>query len=333
MKWYRFYSDTLNDERWQMLTPEAFRVMVNLLSLSGSLPGTQRGTLPNARACAFRLRMNAAEFDRLLPELEEAKLIERASDGALILLEKDNHFKASDNSAERMADMRSRKRVNVTPRDAHSDRGVTPRDVDVTLRERERDREVREDGTAAVKPPVVEVVDGGLVVEEEASEEIELRWADEEKAAPAAALVPVQRKTAVENGRALATPTGTIVPSPAAAALAAQLGADGVAVWQAFNLARGAVKADGHARVVAGRIDAVKRAMMLGITPEEIVAATPFVPPTNGGMGEDRIINYVMAKRGESTPQPYEKASTANRRQLGRELGLAALKEQRNGRQ
>lgn len=138
-RWFRFYDAALDDPKVQRLTPEQFRLWVNLLCLANR----NNGRLPKPEDAAFSLRMPVAEYGQMLRDLVHAGLFDKC-DGTW---EPHNwafrQFK-SDVSSDRVKRYRERQsnaECNVT---------VTPSESD-TESDTDTESEQREDGASA--PP------------------------------------------------------------------------------------------------------------------------------------------------------------------------------------
>ena len=103
MRWFRLYSETLDDEKVQQLPAPLFRYWVNLLCLANA--GTNRGRLPDQRAIAYRLRISLFKCEQVLAALIERALLDRDGD-ALVPHNWDERQPMSDNAAERMRQTR-----------------------------------------------------------------------------------------------------------------------------------------------------------------------------------------------------------------------------------
>lgn len=139
-RWFRFYDAALDDPKVQRLTPEHFRLWVNLLCLANR----NEGQLPKPEDAAFSLRMPVAEYGQMLRDLVQAGLFDKCGG----TWEPHNwafrQFK-SDVSNERVKRYRDRKRnaeCNVTETASESD---TESDTD-------SETEQREEGASAPAP-------------------------------------------------------------------------------------------------------------------------------------------------------------------------------------
>src|SRR3990167_2495207 len=68
MKWFRFYSEVLNDPKVQSLSAADFKAWVNLLCVASEQE--PRGSLP-AEDIAFALRMSVTSANRLISRFTE----------------------------------------------------------------------------------------------------------------------------------------------------------------------------------------------------------------------------------------------------------------------
>jgi hypothetical protein len=117
VKWFRFYHEVLDDPKVQDLEPAVFKHWVNLLCLANDQE--PRGTLPdNPRFIAFRLRIRDATAAKLIAELTDRGLLEKAANCRLSLHNWEKRQAKSDDSAPRVARSRGaspeNNRVNVT---------------------------------------------------------------------------------------------------------------------------------------------------------------------------------------------------------------------------
>jgi|GEM_PF-3882509 len=81
MKWFRVYNEVLHDSKVQTLSPELFRVWINLLCLASG--AEDRGTLPALSQIAFSLRIKEDKASQLIGKLISIGLIDEAEDGGL----------------------------------------------------------------------------------------------------------------------------------------------------------------------------------------------------------------------------------------------------------
>jgi hypothetical protein len=100
MKWFRFYSEALDDPKVQKLRPELFKFWVNLLCLANA--GSPRGTLPSLDDMALRMRIRRDHLDRFIAALEAAKLLVRDGSDALKPHNWDSRQPASDDINSRV---------------------------------------------------------------------------------------------------------------------------------------------------------------------------------------------------------------------------------------
>ncbi|MGN6561975.1 MAG: hypothetical protein ACTHMU_04880 [Thermomicrobiales bacterium] len=79
MKWFRFYSDALENPKVQRLPSDLFKTWVNLLCLANKQD--ERGRLPSVEDMAFALRLPVEVVVNHLADLTERGLIEAGDDG------------------------------------------------------------------------------------------------------------------------------------------------------------------------------------------------------------------------------------------------------------
>lgn len=75
MKWFRLYSEVLDDPKVQQLHPAMFKHWVNLLCLASQTD--EGGMLPDEESIAFRLRVRKSELRKILDTLCAAGLLDR----------------------------------------------------------------------------------------------------------------------------------------------------------------------------------------------------------------------------------------------------------------
>lgn len=81
MKWFRFYTEVLHDPKVQRLPAALFKSWVNLLCIANK--DRDRGMLPSVEDIAFALRVKPCEAEKILYQLKERGLLDRAQDGTL----------------------------------------------------------------------------------------------------------------------------------------------------------------------------------------------------------------------------------------------------------
>jgi len=114
MNWFRFYHDSLDNPKVQLLPANVFKTWINLLCLASKTNG-QRGTLPSMDRVAFALRISQADAEAMTAALIDAGLIDRADDG-LVMHDWGDFQYVSDNSTERVKRFRGRfSNGSVTP--------------------------------------------------------------------------------------------------------------------------------------------------------------------------------------------------------------------------
>ena len=124
MRWFRIYSEILDDEKVQMLSPELFRTWINLLCVAA----TRDGVFPTVEKLAFKLRLSTHDMQSKLEDLVLSGLIDIRPDGHYEPHNWQQRQWKSDDSAERVRKHRDRKRhcnddvtVTVTPPESESD--------------------------------------------------------------------------------------------------------------------------------------------------------------------------------------------------------------------
>ena len=100
MKWFRFYSEVLDDPKVQRLNPVLFRHWVNILCLANT--GSPRGALPDEVSIAYRLRLSPKKAGQVVAALEEKGLLEKNGAGQLTPHSWGGRQPQSDNAPERM---------------------------------------------------------------------------------------------------------------------------------------------------------------------------------------------------------------------------------------
>jgi DnaD/phage-associated family protein len=109
MKWFRFYSEALDDPKVQRLPSNLFKIWVNLLSLANT--GNPRGRLPTVSDVAYRLRVKTEKATALLEEFQTRGLLDEI-EGRLVPHGWDERQPESDNAKERMRRTRSEHVLN-----------------------------------------------------------------------------------------------------------------------------------------------------------------------------------------------------------------------------
>ena len=77
MRWFRFYTEALNDPKVQRLPAKTFRTWINILCISADREGELWGTLPPVSDLAYQLRMTEKATTELLDTLIAIGLIDR----------------------------------------------------------------------------------------------------------------------------------------------------------------------------------------------------------------------------------------------------------------
>jgi hypothetical protein len=130
--WLRLWDKTLDSHKAQSLSGDSFKSWCNLLCLANRQE--DRGTLPTMDAISFALRTRKDRVDKLIDELVDAGLIDRA-DGKLTMHDWDEWQPEWDSSTERTREYRNRKRVGDHPKTSPSI--VTENGSDVTVTSRD----------------------------------------------------------------------------------------------------------------------------------------------------------------------------------------------------
>lgn len=120
MRWFRLYTEMLDDEKVQMLTPELFRTWINLLCVAAS----KGGVLPTVDKLAFKLRVSPTDMQNRIEDLVLAGLIDVRPDKTFEPHNWQQRQWKSDDSADRVRKHRHAKKecnddvtVTVTPPD------------------------------------------------------------------------------------------------------------------------------------------------------------------------------------------------------------------------
>lgn len=79
MRWFRFYSEALNDPKVQRLPPALFKHWVNILCLA--CERDDGGVLPTEEDIAFALRLKPSDAHTIMDQLATAGLVDRAPQG------------------------------------------------------------------------------------------------------------------------------------------------------------------------------------------------------------------------------------------------------------
>jgi hypothetical protein len=113
MRWFRFYSEVLDDPKVQRLDPVTFKHWVNMLCLASK----HDGRLPKNDDLAFALRVDIVTLETVLERLLNATLIDLCNGGVngrhIAMHNWDERQYKSDTSTDRVKRFRQRSR-NVT---------------------------------------------------------------------------------------------------------------------------------------------------------------------------------------------------------------------------
>lgn len=80
LRWFKMYSEVLNDRKIQSLPGDLLRAWLNLLCIANENP--RRGYLPATEDLAFALRVSDEEAERMAAELLKRGLLDRDDDGS-----------------------------------------------------------------------------------------------------------------------------------------------------------------------------------------------------------------------------------------------------------
>lgn len=161
-RWFRFYSEVVDDPKVQRLPAEMFRAWVNLLCLASA----NGGFLPSANDIAYKLRITGARVDTIIDEMVAQELMDVCDDGTICPHNWNGRQFKSDHdetSSERQQRYRQRKRNALRNGTSNALRnGRTSRDV--TRTDTETDTEPERTGTGKGPLGRESVVEGQGVV-------------------------------------------------------------------------------------------------------------------------------------------------------------------------
>jgi hypothetical protein len=114
MKWFRFYSEAVNDPKVQRLPGDLFKLWVNLLCLANE--NSERGTLPkDVEEIAWRLRMSGDDLRQQLHTLQGQKLLDWSEEtGCFTCHNWNERQKPSDDVTSRVNKYRNSSNVTET---------------------------------------------------------------------------------------------------------------------------------------------------------------------------------------------------------------------------
>lgn len=104
-RWFRFYSEALNDPKVQRLGPDLFKAWVNLMCLAAQ----NNGEVKSCGEAAFALRLNEQRAAAIVTELAVAGLLDKVEDGYYAPHNWKGRQYLSDSSAERVKRHRERR--------------------------------------------------------------------------------------------------------------------------------------------------------------------------------------------------------------------------------
>lgn len=121
-RWFRMYEEILDDPKVQKLSPELFKMWVNILALASR----HNGILPSLGDCAFAFRVTEESVSIAFHELEKNDLLKRKN-GSFQPKGWDKRQYKSDTSTDRVKRFRQRSRnTQETPSEAETDTELTP---------------------------------------------------------------------------------------------------------------------------------------------------------------------------------------------------------------
>jgi hypothetical protein len=134
-RWFRVYDNMLDDPKVQRLSPDLFKVLINLWCLCSQ----NDGWLPEVEDVAFRLRIDPAAACAYLATLANSGLIDQEERGLRPHNWETRQYK-SDSPNERVRLWRQRQRENVTLHETSLKRYCNGADTDTdTEEERKKD--------------------------------------------------------------------------------------------------------------------------------------------------------------------------------------------------
>jgi len=110
MKWFRFYSDALDDPKVQRLPGDLFKAWVNILCLASR----SEGVLPSMEDMTFGLRLSETEVTAILAALTARGLLDEEDGNVSPHNWKHRQYKSDDVTA-RVRSHRDNRNVSVTP--------------------------------------------------------------------------------------------------------------------------------------------------------------------------------------------------------------------------
>src|SRR3974390_2679333 len=76
-RWFRLDDDVVNDPKVQQLDPVLFKAWINILCIASK----HGGVLPDMAGCAFMLRTDVREAERVIAALADGGLLDPVKDG------------------------------------------------------------------------------------------------------------------------------------------------------------------------------------------------------------------------------------------------------------
>ena len=110
MKWFRFWTETLDKAKVQTLPDHHFKVWINLLCVASEHSEDFSGTLPPLADLSFRIRIPENKLQKHLGYLVHEGLIDVDSKGVMSMHDWEEWQRESDVSTERVRRFRERKK-------------------------------------------------------------------------------------------------------------------------------------------------------------------------------------------------------------------------------
>lgn len=149
MKWFRVYSEILEDRKVQELSPATFRLWILMLALANT--GEKRGRLPPVPDIAFRLRAGLDEMTAVIDELRDGGFL-CEEEGALMPHNWDIRQPFRDLSGTARAQAGHAEGTQKARRQARKSAQKARLDKDLEV-DRDRDREEDLAAAAAIPDP------------------------------------------------------------------------------------------------------------------------------------------------------------------------------------
>lgn len=148
MKWFRLYNNVRHNPKVQNLSPQLFRFWINLLCLANDQP--ERGTIKSLDIIVTDLGIRRDVVERFTLTLGESLLLQRLTNGSLVIHDWDTLQPSSDDSKARVK--RHREKLCVNEKIPSCNGSVTK----CNALDSDRDRE--KDPPLYIPPPTKELV-------------------------------------------------------------------------------------------------------------------------------------------------------------------------------